>query len=676
MSEEELLRYRSNLLGADLAVTNFGGGNTSAKLRANDPLSGNDVTVLWVKGSGGDLGSIGLDGFAKLYADKLLSLASRYRGPSHEDEMVALLPYCAFRSTEPAASIDTPLHALLPFAHIDHVHPDALIAIAAAKDGEAATREIFGDSVAWVPWQRPGFDLAMNLRAVTKVRPNLRACILAGHGVISWGDTSKECYENTIELIDRAARHLNGRLADRAAFGGQTLKSLPQPERRREAARFMPLLRAEASKQESKIGHFDDGLEILEFANSRSARRLCEIGTSCPDHFLRTKIWPLLLDPERVARDGPAYLAEAFDEFRARYSAYYKRCKMPDSPELRDTNPVVVILPGVGQFTLARNKTTARIASEFFRNAINVMRGAESIGGYVGLPEKEAFGIEYWRLEDAKLRRLPRPRSLEGRVALVTGGAGGIGAATARRLLEEGACVVITDIDSNRLADVDATLAQSYPKDNIRSTVADVTNESSIQAAFDFAAREFGGVDILVANAGIASSASLEETTQKQWHKIYSVLTEGYFLAARAAFPLMKRQGGGSIVFIGSKNALAAGIDASAYSSAKAAALHLARSLALEGASFGIRVNTVNPDAVIQGSHIWTGSWREERAKSYGVDAGLELEAFYRQRSLLKRDVLPQDVAEAVFFFASERSSKSTGNILNVDAGNAQAFPR
>ena len=676
MSEEELLRYRSNLLGADLAVTNFGGGNTSAKLRTRDPLSGDEVTVLWVKGSGGDLGSIGLDGFATLYEGKLLSLLSRYRGRAHEDEMVGLLPLCAFHSNVPAASIDTPLHALLPFAHIDHVHPDALIAIATAKDGEATTREIFGDSVGWMPWQRPGFDLAIKLCELTKAQPNLRACILAGHGVISWGDTSKACYANTIELIDRAARHLNAKLADRPAFGGQTRKSSAQSERRREAARLMPLLRAEASKQDSKIGHFDDSPEMLEFANSRRVKRLCEIGTSCPDHFLRTKMWPLLLDPERVEREGQAYLAIAFDEFRARYSAYYQRCKSPDSPPLRDSNPVVVMLPGVGQFTLAKNKTTARVAGEFFRNAINVMRGAESIGGYVGLPEKEAFGIEYWQLEDAKLRRLPPPRSLEGRIALVTGGAGGIGTATARRLLEEGACVVITDIESDRLTDVGVTLSRAYSKDNIRSTVADVTNESSIQAAFDFAAREYGGVDILVANAGIASSASLEETTQMQWRKIYAVLTEGYFLAARAAFPLMKRQGGGSIVFIGSKNALAAGIDASAYSSAKAASLHLARSLALEGAPFGIRVNTVNPDAVIQGSHIWTGTWREERAKSYGVDAGVELEAFYRQRSLLKRDVLPQDVAEAVLFFASERSSKSTGNILNVDAGNAQAFPR
>lgn len=676
MSEEELLRYRSNLLGSDLAVTNFGGGNTSAKLRTRDPLTGDEVTVLWVKGSGGDLGSIGLDGFATLYEGKLLSLVSRYRGRNHEDEMVGLLPYCSFRSNTPAASIDTPLHALLPFTHIDHVHPDALIALAAAQDGEAITRDIFGESVAWVPWQRPGFDLALKLREVAKAGRKLRACILAGHGVISWGDTSQACYDNTIELIGRAGRFLNARLAGRPAFGRQTLKALAQSERRHQVARLMPLLRAEASRYESKIGHFDDSPEILEFANSRDARRLCKIGTSCPDHFLRTKIWPLLLDPGQAEREGQAYLAGAFDEYRKRYTTYYERCKAPDSPPLRDTNPVVAILPGVGQFTLARNKTTARIAAEFFRNAVNVMRGAEAIGGYVGLSEKEAFGIEYWQLEDAKLRRLPQPRSLEGRVALVTGGAGGIGAATSRRLLEEGACVVVTDIDSDRLADVDATLSQAYSKDNVRSTLADVTNESSVQAAFDFAVLEYGGVDILVANAGIASSSSVEETTQEQWQRIYSVLTEGYFLVARSAFPLMKRQGGGSIVFIGSKNALAAGLDASAYSSAKAASLHLARSLAMEGAPFGIRVNTVNPDAVIQGSHIWTSAWREERAKSYGVDAGVELEAFYRERSLLKREVLPQDVAEAVLFFASERSSKSTGNILNVDAGNAQAFPR
>jgi rhamnulose-1-phosphate aldolase/alcohol dehydrogenase len=675
LSEAELLRYRSNLLGADLAVTNFGGGNTSAKIATPDPLTGETVSVLWVKGSGGDLGSMGLDGFATLYQDKLLSLEARYSGRAHEDEMVGYLPHCTFALNPRAASIDTPLHAFLPFTHVDHVHPDALIALAAASGGAKATDEIFGGEVGWLSWQRPGFDLALRIRDAVKANPKLRGIVLAGHGIICWADTSEACYVNTIDLIARAAKYLNARFAEQPAFGGEATAPLPADARAKRAAEVLPILRAIASAETQKIGHFDDSPEVLEFVCSADVGRLAAIGTSCPDHFLRTKIHPLLIDPGRLDRGGDVYLEEAFVAFRTEHAAYYARCRDESSPPIRDANPVVLLLPQVGMFTLAKDKATARIASEFYLNAINVMRGAEAIGGYLGLPEREAFGIEYWQLEEAKLQRMPKPRALEGRIALITGGAGGIGSACAERLLSEGACVVLADRDAARLSDVESALAKRHTRDRVRAAVADVTSEVAVAGVFEIAAREFGSVDILVANAGIASSASVTQTTTTIWRENYSVLVDAYFLTSRAAFELMQKRGG-SIVFIGSKNALAATPNASAYASAKAAALHLARCLALEGAPLGIRVNVVNPDAVIKGSHIWSGQWRNDRAKSYGVDSGKELEAFYRDRSLLKREVLPEDIAEAVLFFASELSAKSTGNILNVDAGNAQAFTR
>ena len=652
-------------------MTNFGGGNTSAKISQTDPLTGDAVTVLWVKGSGGDLGSMKLDGFATLYLDRLLGLEAKYRGHDREDEMVGFLPYCTFALNPRAASIDTPLHAYLPYAHIDHMHPDAVIALAAAADGENTTRKIFDGEVGWIGWQRPGFDLALKLRAAVRAQPNLRGLVLAGHGLISWGETAEACYENTLDLIRRAATFLNKRLSDAPAFGGPVVEPLPLADRRSVAAELLPQLRLQAGR---KIGHFDDATEVLEFVGSQDAARLAGIGTSCPDHFLRTKIWPLAIDFARL-RDDNDYLAESFAAYRRKYTAYYESCKFADSPKLRDANPVVILAPGIGMFTLAKDKATARISAEFYRNAINVMRGAEAIGGYVGLPDKEAFGIEYWQLEDAKLQRMPKPKSLDGSIALVTGGAGSIGRATARRLLEEGACVVLADLDAKRLSDVEKELVEAFTRDRVRIAATDVTKEEDIQAAFDLAAREYGGVDIMVANAGIASAAPIEETTREIWHRNYSVLAEGYFLAARSAFTLMKKSGG-SIVFVGSKNALAATPNASAYASAKAAALHLARCLALEGAPHGIRVNTVNPDAVLKGSHIWDGAWRDERAKAYGVEPGAELEELYRTRSLLKREVLPEDVAEAILFFASDKSAKSTGNIINVDAGNAQAFTR
>jgi len=674
LSPAELLLYRSNLLGSDLTVTNFGGGNTSAKLSADDPLTGHTVEVLWVKGSGGDLSSMKLDGFSTLYLDKLLSLEKLYRGVEFEDEMVGYLPHCTFNLNPRAASIDTPLHAFLPFAHVDHVHPDALIALAASSAGEAVTKEIYGDTVGWLPWKRPGFALGVTLRDYVAAHTGLRGVMLAGHGVICWGADAKSCYENTIDLIARAANHINARFAKAPAFGGEAHAPLPPPVRAAQAAALMPRLRGLMSDSGSKIGHFNDAPEILEFVGSRDFGRLAAIGTSCPDHFLRTKIAPLTLDPTKVADD--AYLEAAIAAYREGYVAYYQRNASAADPKIRDANPVVVLLPGVGQFTFAADKATARLAGEFYANAVNVMRGAEALGSYNGLPESEAFAIEYWALEEAKLKRMPKPKPLVGKIALITGGCGGIGAATAVRFLAEGACVVLADLDAPSLESKRSELAKLFGADLVRGALCDVTDEAAVQKAFDLAAREFGGLDILVANAGIASSAALEDTTVALWRKNYDVLAEGYFLACRAAFPLMKLQHGGAIVFIGSKNALAATPNASAYASAKAASLHLARCLALEGAPHGIRVNVVNPDAVIRGSKIWNGEWRQERAAAYGIDSGEELEAFYRNRSMLKLNVLPEDIAEATYFLASHASAKSTGNVINVDAGNAQAFTR
>jgi rhamnulose-1-phosphate aldolase/alcohol dehydrogenase len=671
-SPEELLLYRSNLLGSDLTVTNFGGGNTSAKLVEIDPLTGEKATVLWVKGSGGDIGSMTLDGFATLYQDKLLGLETLYRGVEHEDEMVGYLPHCTFNLNARAASIDTPLHSMLPFVHVDHVHPDAIIAFAASSVGEVATKEIWGDKIGWLPWKRPGFDLGVRLRDFAVANPRCQGVMLAGHGIICWADTAKACYEHTIRLIADAATYLNTHLAKGAAFGGPVVA--PASDRTAVAAKLMPKLRGLMIGARSKVGQFSDDAEALEFVGSVDFRRLAAIGTSCPDHFLRTKIAPLTLDPARL--DDIAYLSEAIGRYRDNYAAYYKRCASSGDPAMRDANPVVVLVPGVGRITFATDKTTARLAGEFYGNAINVMRGAEAIGDYIGLDEQEAFDIEYWALEEAKLQRMPKAKPLVGKIALVTGGAGGIGAATARRLLADGACVVLVDRDVDALAMAETGLKAAYGKDVVRSVICDVTDEAQVQAAFDVAAHEFGGLDILVANAGIASSASIEDTTVALWRKNYDVLAEGYFLTARAAFPLMKANGGGSIVFIGSKNGIAAATNASAYASAKAASLHLARCLALEGAPSGIRVNVVNPDAVIRGSKIWDGDWRQERAGAHGIDAGEELEAHYRNRSMLKRDVLPEDIAEAVYFLASELSAKSTGNMINVDAGNAQAFVR
>jgi rhamnulose-1-phosphate aldolase/alcohol dehydrogenase len=678
MSEAERLLYRSNLLGSDLRITNFGGGNTSAKVAQHDPLTRQEVPVLWVKGSGGDLGSMKLDGFATLYLDKLESLRGLYRGREHEDEMVGYLPHCTFGTNPRAASIDTPLHAFIPKRHVDHMHPDAVIAIAASSDSERLTREAFGGELGWLPWQRPGFDLGLRLGALARDNPALVGILLAGHGLFSWGDSAKDCYRTTLRIIQKAADYLAAK-GRPDPFGKAVAEPLDAESKAAFLEGLVPALRGKLSSGVRKVMHFTDAPEVMEFVNAERAEPLAAVGTSCPDHFLRTKIWPLFLpfDPgKEQASDVAGRLDGQLEGYRARYEAYYERRKRDTSPAMRDPYPVIVLVPGVGLLSFAKDKATARIASEFYVNAIGVMRGAESVSTYVPIPEQEAFDIEYWLLEEAKLQRMPKPKSLEGRIALVTGGAGGIGGAVARRLLAEGAAVVITDIDPGALEEALKALQGEHGRDRVRAFRCDVTDEASVRDSYALALREFGGLDILVSNAGIASAAPLEDTPLELWSRNLSILATGYFLVARDGFALMKRQGiGGSIVFIGSKNALAASAGASAYSAAKAASLHLARCIALEGAEAGIRANVVNPDAVIRGSRIWGGSWRQERAAANRI-ADAEIEDFYRKRSLMKRSVLPEDVAEAVYFFASELSAKSTGNILNVDAGNVTSFTR
>ncbi|MCP9233279.1 bifunctional rhamnulose-1-phosphate aldolase/short-chain dehydrogenase [Mesorhizobium sp. LMG 17147] len=679
MSEPERLVYRSNVLGSDKRVTNYGGGNTSSKIWQNDPLTGESVEVLWVKGSGGDSASIKLDGFATLYMDKLRALKGLYRGLEHEDEMVGYLPHCTFNLNPRAASIDTPLHAFVPKPYVDHMHPDAIIAIAAAKDSQALTKEIFGDTIGWLPWKRPGFELGLWLEKFCLENPDAKGVVLASHGLFSWGDTPKECYETTISVINQAIDWFERKSQGKPIFGGEVVKSLDAPARRAVAAKLMPRIRGLISENSHKLGHFDDSPAVLEFVNSRDLRPLAALGTSCPDHFLRTKIRPLVIefDPQNPDVDAViARLADDVAEYRVGYQAYYDRCKHPDSPPVRDPNAVVYLVPGVGMFTFAGDKATARISGEFYVNAINVMRGASTVSAYVGLPDQEAFDIEYWLLEEAKLQRLPKPKALAGQIALVTGGAGGIGRATANRLLREGACVVLADIDEAALASANDELAKAYGKDFVRPVVINVTSEDQVISGFAETAVEFGGIDILVSNAGLASSAPIEETTLALWNKNMDILSTGYFLVSREAFRLFRAQNiGGNVVFVASKNGLAASPNAAAYCTAKAAEIHLARCLALEGAEAQIRVNVVNPDAVLRGSKIWSGEWKEQRAAAYKMSTD-DLEEHYRSRSMLKRSVFPEDIAEAIYFFASDMSAKSTGNIINVDAGNAQSFTR
>lgn len=681
MNEQELLLYRSNLLGSDLRITNYGGGNTAAKVQIIDPLSAQSVEVLLVKGSGGDLGSMKLDGFSSLYMSKLNELKRLYRGAAHEDEMVDYLPHCTFNLNPRAASIDTPLHAYLPFKHTDHMHPDALIAIAATANSERLTQEIFGGEMGWMPWRRPGYELGLQLEQYCKDHPGIRGLILGGHGLFTWGDTAKSCYQNTVAVIEKATAWLSAKAQDKEAFGGVKGTSLEAGQSEAVLGRVLPVLRGLVSANGVfKLAHVNTSAVVQEFVNSQQLDELAALGTSCPDHFLRTKICPLIL-PQAVWELEGDLLKSAMETllsgYRTDYENYYNRCKRDTSPPVRDANPVVFLLPSIGMITLAKDKATARIAGEFYVNAINVMREANRVDQYVGLPEQEAFDIEYWLLEEAKLQRMPAPKALAGKIAFVTGAAGGIGRAIAQRYLKEGACLALADIDGSMLEVTVADLKKKYGKDVVFGVVCDVTKEESVQNAILQTSLQFGGVDLLVSNAGIASSAAIEDTTLELWNRNQAILATGYFLVGREVFRTMKAQGiGGAMVFVASKNGLVASNQAAAYCAAKAAEIHLSRCFALEGAPLGIRSNVVNPDAVIRGSRIWSGDWSKERAQANKIEEG-DLEDFYRQRSMLKRSVLPEDIAESAYFFAAEHlSGKSTGNILNVDAGNLMAFTR
>jgi rhamnulose-1-phosphate aldolase/alcohol dehydrogenase len=680
--EVALLIYRSNLLGADLRLTNYGGGNTSCKVIDKDPLTGKEVEVMWIKGSGGDIGTLKKSGLAALYVDRLRSLKNVYRGIEFEDEMVELFNHSIFDLNSKAPSIDTPLHGFLPFKHIDHLHPDAAIAIAAAKDGEKITKELFDGTIGWVGWQRPGFDLGLQLKECLDSNPGIRGIMLGSHGLFTWGDTAYESYMNTLEVIEKCADYLEKNYGKKGPiFGGQKLESLPAEDRKKQAVALAPILRGFCSSKVQMIGHFTDDARVLEYTNSNDLERLAPMGTSCPDHFLRTKISPLVLELE-AGEDLSnvdaikARLTPAFEAYRKMYEDYYNTCKHPNSPAIRDANPVVILYPGVGMFTFAKDKQTARVAAEFYINAINVMKGAEAISEYTSLPRQEAFDIEYWLLEEAKLSRMPKPKALSGRVALITGSAGGIGKAIAKKMVEEGAVVVLNDMNAERLEGAGEEFKKQYGKDAYTTATLDVTNGEQIQEAIATAILAFGGVDLIVNNAGLSISKSIADHTEKDWDLLYDVLVKGQFLVTQAAVAVMKKQAiGGDIINIVSKNALVSGPNNAGYGSAKAAQLHLSRLNAAELGADHIRVNVINPDAVISDSNIWAGGWAEGRAKAYGVTVD-ELPAYYAKRTLLNEVILPLDIANACFALTGGLLNKSTGNVINVDGGVAAGFVR
>ena len=679
-NEVALLIYRSNLLGADLRLTNYGGGNTSCKAIAPDPLTGEPTEVMWVKGSGGDLGTLKASGLAALYVDRLRNLKAVYKGLSTEDKMVELFNYCIFDLDSKAPSIDTPLHGLLPFKHIDHLHPDAAIAIAASKDGKKITKELFKGKIGWVEWQRPGFDLGLKLKECLDQNPGIRGIMLGSHGLFTWGDTAYESYINSLEVIETCAQYLKGH-EKKNAFGGPLIESVQEERRLLQASALSPLLRGFCSSQIKMIGHFTDDERVLEYINSKDLARLAPMGTSCPDHFLRTKISPLVLElgPSEDLSDIKNIhekLKPQFEGYRKMYRAYYESCKHPDSPAMRDPNPVVILYPGIGMFTFAKDKQTARVAAEFYINAINVMKGAEAISSYTSLPRQEAFNIEYWLLEEAKLQRMPKPRALSGRIAFITGSAGGIGKAIAKKFADEGACVVINDNDDSRLETAAKEFLQLYGGDKFIAERLDVTDSKTIQNSFYSASLAFGGVDVIVNCAGLSISKPIEEHTEQDWDLLYDVLVKGQFLVTQAAVGVMRKQNmGGDILNIVSKNALVSGPNNAGYGSAKAAQLHLSRLNAAELGPDKIRVNVVNPDAVIYDSKIWAGEWANGRAKAYGVSVE-ELPAYYAKRTLLNEIILPEDIANACMALVGGLLNKSTGNVLNVDGGVAMAFVR
>jgi rhamnulose-1-phosphate aldolase/alcohol dehydrogenase len=668
------LLARSNRLGSDPRNTNYAGGNASAKGTATDPVTGKPAELLWVKGSGGDLGTLTEAGLAVLRLESLRALVEVYPGVEREDEMVAAFDFCAFGRGGAAPSIDTAMHGLVEAAHVDHLHPDAGIAFATAADGEALTRECFGDRVAWVPWRRPGFQLGLDIAAIRREHPEALGVILGGHGITAWGDTSDECEARSLEIIATAQKFIDERGGPHP-FGRTLTGPLPATERRARAAALAPYIRGLASTDKPQLGHYSDHPAVMEFAGSGKLAELAALGTSCPDHFLRTKVRPMVLDlpPDAPLGDAVARLRELHTAYRADYQAYYERYATPDSPPMRGADPAIVLIPGVGMFSYGADKQTARVAGEFYLNAINVMRGAEAISSYQPIPESEKFRIEYWDLEEAKLRRRPRQKPLAGRIALVTGGGSGIGRATAQRLAAEGACVVVADRDAEPAKAVAAGLGSA---DVAVPVTADVTSEDDVAAAFAAAALAFGGVDLVVNNAGLSISKPLIETTAADWDILHDVMARGSFLVSREAAKAMEAQAtGGDIIYIVSKNGVFAGPANIAYGAAKADQAHQVRLLAAELGAIGVRVNGINPDGVVRGSGIFAGGWGAKRAAVYGVREE-ELGAFYAQRTLLKKEVLPEHVAAAVFALTGGDLPLTTGLLIPVDAGVAAAFLR
>ena len=667
---------RSNRLGADPKNTNYAGGNTSAKGTATDPVTGEGVELLWVKGSGGDLGTLTERGLAALRLDRVRALTGVYRGVEHEDEMVAAFDYCLHGAGGAAPSIDTAMHGLVDAPHVDHLHPDSGIAVATAADGERLTGEIFGGKVVWVPWRRPGFQLGLDIAAIKDANPEAIGCILGGHGITAWGATSEESEQNSLWIIRTAEQYIDQH--GRPEPFGPVLDgygALPEAERRAKAAALAPVIRGLASHDRPQVGHFTDDARVLEFLAGTTHPRLAALGTSCPDHFLRTKVKPLVLDLPAGApvEDCVVRLKELHEAYRADYQAYYDRHAGPDSPAIRGADPAIVLVPGVGMFSFGKDKQTARVAGEFYLNAINVMRGAEGISAYAPIDEAEKFRIEYWALEEAKLRRMPAPQPLATRIALVTGAASGIGRAIATRLAAEGACVVIADLDAEKAR---AAAAELGGTDVAVGVAVDVSDEAAVQAAIEAAVLAFGGLDLVVNNAGLSLSKPLLETTEADWDLQHDVMAKGSFLVSKNAARVLIAQGlGGDIVYISSKNSIFAGPNNIAYSATKADQAHQVRLLAAELGEHGIKVNGINPDGVVRGSGIFAGGWGAKRAAVYGVPEE-ELGAYYAQRTLLKREVLPENVANAVFALCTADFSHTTGLHVPVDAGVAAAFLR
>ena len=667
---------RSNRLGANPKNTNYAGGNTSAKGTEIDPVTGRTVELLWVKGSGGDLGTLTESGLAVLRLDRLRAMVDVYPGLDREDEMVGALDFALHGRGGAVPSIDTAMHGLVDAAHVDHLHPDAGIAIATAVDGEELTDSIFGHKVIWVPWRRPGFQLGLDIAAIKEAHPGAIGAILGGHGITAWGDTSEEAEANSLWIIETATAYIEEHSRPEP-FGAplEGFGPLSAAERRAKAAALAPTHRGLVSTDSAKVGHFTDAPEVLDFLASAEHPRLAALGTSCPDHFLRTKVTPLLLDlpADASVEESLARLHELHEQYRLDYQAYYDRHATPESPAIRGADPLIVLIPGVGMFSYGANKQTARVAGEFYINAIHVMRGAEGLSSYSPIDEAEKFNIEYWALEEAKLQRMPKPKPLAGRIALVTGAASGIGKAIATRLAAEGACVVIADLD---LATAQEAAAVIGGTDVAIGVQANVTDETQVQAGVDAAVLAFGGLDLVVNNAGLSLSKSLLETTVADWDLQHNVMAKGSFLVSRAAARvLIDQKLGGDIIYISSKNSVFAGPNNIAYSATKADQAHQVRLLAAELGEYGVKVNGINPDGVVRGSGIFAGGWGAKRAAVYGVPEE-DLGKYYAQRTLLKREVLPENVANAVFVLCTSDLSHTTGLHIPVDAGVAAAFLR